>query len=219
MAIATWWTGDAQLELARLAGFEVQLCSDVDRIAALNQIDVDEVARRLANGHQSHIGSIDGTPATYGWVATRDVSLGELDLAFTLPARDRYLWDFGTLPAFRGNGMYPRLLAAIRGHERATADRLWIAYAPENVPSAVGIERAGFTTVGELSFDSRSRAALRRSGDVERARAAAQLFGVPLVEELLTTCWRCASGEGCGCRATGGACSCHVAPDWRRAAA
>jgi GNAT superfamily N-acetyltransferase len=39
--------------------------------------------------------------------------LASLGAAFALPERERYLWNFVTLPAHRGRGIYPRLLAAI----------------------------------------------------------------------------------------------------------
>jgi hypothetical protein len=189
-------------------------------MATVTGLDAAEVERRWVDGHRAYVATLDGVPASYGWVATGDVSLGELDLTFTLPERERYLWDFGTLPAFRGKGMYPRLLGAIRMQEQAEADRLWIIYAPENLPSGVGIGRAGFETVADLSFTPEGQAAVRPVGAFVRARRAAQLLGLPIVGEPLTSCWRCASESGCGCRADGDAsCSCHVAPGWPATAA
>jgi len=215
MAIATWWQGDVRPQLPELSGFTAERRTDLQFIADLNKIEPKEVAGRIDGGHRPYIASLNGAPAAYGWVATRGVSLGELDLNFALPAADRYLWDFATLPSFRGKGVYPALLDAIRRHEGPDAERLWIIYAPENLPSGVGIGRAGFQTVADLSYTSEGAVALRPIGTFLRARAAAQLLGVSIVGEPLTTCWRCAAGEGCGCRSSGNeTCSCHIAAGW-----
>lgn len=37
----------------------------------------------------------------------------EIDDRFAVPQADRYLWNFVTLPTYRGRGIYPRLLDAI----------------------------------------------------------------------------------------------------------
>src|SRR5690606_31856109 len=129
--------------------------------------------------------SVDGEPAGYGWVATHTCEIGELALRFDLPAGNRYLWDFATLPAFRGRGIYPALLSEIVRRECPPATRLWIIHAPENLPSGIGINRAGFITVAELSFDEGGRAALSPVGDANRAHAAAALLGLPLVHDEL----------------------------------
>jgi hypothetical protein len=138
-------------------------------------------------------------------VATLSASIGELALAFDLPAGDRYLWDFATLPEWRGRGIYPRLLRTIIDQEGEDGRRFWIIHAPENAASGSGIAKAGFTIVSDLSF--------LRDGGVgvaavvaERSRAGAALLGVPLFEAVLggaivSPCWRCvlagqASGSG-----------------------
>jgi hypothetical protein len=75
-----------------------------------------------------------GESVAYGWVADAGAAIGELDVAFRLEANDRYLWDFVTLPAWRGRGVYPHLLQAILRAEEG--GRFWIINAPENVASA-----------------------------------------------------------------------------------
>jgi hypothetical protein len=87
-----------------------------------------------------------------------------------------YLWNFVTLPAFRGRGIYPRLLEAIIEAESVEAETFWIAYAPENHASAAGIHKAGFRTVGQLRYTETGQPA---------------------------PCWRCMLGAcqtgGCSC--------------------
>jgi GNAT superfamily N-acetyltransferase len=124
---------------------------------------------------------IGAAPAAYGWVAPAGATIGELSLSFALPAGDRYLWDFATLPAWRGRGVYPRLLQAIVAGEAARAERLWIIHAPENGASARGIVRAGFVPVGRLSFRADGGADLLSLGEPARARVCAALLGVPLL--------------------------------------
>jgi hypothetical protein len=41
-------------------------------------------------------------PVGYEWVATRQASIGELDLLFELSSDDRYLSDLATLPGWQG---------------------------------------------------------------------------------------------------------------------
>jgi RimJ/RimL family protein N-acetyltransferase len=195
MALATWWNGDARPILRPLAGFTAALADDARELAELNRIPVTEVRARQAEGHRAYIGRLDGMAVTYGWVATGAASIGELGLAFTLPARERYLWDFATLPAWQGRGLYPRLLQAILASEVAEADRLWIIHAPENLPSGAGMSKAGFEPVGTLSFDASGRVSLRPTGEYERAAAGAQLLGVSLITEALAPCWHCSIGS------------------------
>ena len=76
-------------------------------------ITVAEVEQRRRAGHLHYVGYMDGTAVTYGWVATREASIGELNLVFPIAADSRYLWDFATLPKWQGKGLYPRLLQTI----------------------------------------------------------------------------------------------------------
>lgn len=196
MALATWWRGDALPPLTPISGLNVTVSDDVAGIARLTGLDRNEVEARLGAGHRVYVASLDGAAASYGWVATLSAAIGELDLAFALPAGDRYLWDFVTLPAWRGRGIYPRLLRAIVAQEGRAAARFWIIAAPENVASGKGIAKAGFAPVGDLSFLRERGVGTVAIGDGERARAGATLLGVALFEAIesgrvVSPCWRC----------------------------
>jgi GNAT superfamily N-acetyltransferase len=160
-------------------------------LAGLNRIPIEEVRARRRDGHRPYVGELHGTPVAYGWVATRLIAIGELDLSVELPSTDRYLWDFATQPAWQGRGLYPRLLQAILQQESRTAERFWIIYAPENLPSGAGMRKAGFTPAAELSFDADRQVRLAPLGAHKHARAAAELLGVPLVVDELAPCWCC----------------------------
>jgi len=159
-------------------------------MAALQGRTEAEMQRRFDAGHRAYVAWRDGVPAAWGWVATRTADIGELGSSFTIPAGERYLWNFVTLPTHRGQGIYPRLLEAIVRTESREAERFWIAYAPENHASGTGIRKAGFVALAELSFDAGGRAALR--GLVPGGgRIAARVLGLPEATDDLAPCWRC----------------------------
>lgn len=204
MALATWWRNDPLPHLPPLWGFTPDLAADDEEVARVNGLSLAEVRERRLDGHQPYLARLLGQAVGYGWVATRRAEIGELALSFVVPPSDRYLWDFGTLPAWRGQGFYPRLLQSILARESHTAERAWIIYAPENVPSALGIERAGFETVADLSFQRSGRPALKARRNIQRAQAAARLLGVPLDLDPVSACWRCGPGceTNCTCSTT-----------------
>lgn len=208
MALATWWASDPLMDLAPLPDFHVQLDADDSRLAVLNRISVAEVTRRRHAGHRPYVGSVDGLAVTYGWVATREASIGELNLAFPIAADTRYLWDFATLHNWQGKGLYPRLLQAIVQAEKA--EQFWIIRAPENLPSGAGMQKAGFRAVGQLSFQHDNSVGLVPFNLPERAHIGAALLGVPMIEDGLSPCWRCVEQVVCTCQRDPESCSCAV---------
>ena len=199
--------------LAPLAGLALRREEDPVAMAALQARTESEMERRFAAGHRAYVAWRDGAPAAWGWVATRAAEIGELASAFDIPRGERYLWNFVTLAAHRGLGIYPRLLDAIVRAESAEAERFWIAYAPENHASGAGIRKAGFTAVAELSFDRAGRAAVSATvpgGD----RAAARVLGLPVASAALAPCWRCVRAGRGAMACAEGACRCdYQRPD------
>lgn len=208
MALAAWWLNDPLMDLPHTPDFHAGAADDDRMMAQINRISLEEVQARRTNGHRPYVGYMGEKPVTYGWIASREASIGELNLRFELSSADRYLWDFATLPEWQGHGLYPRLLQAILQMEHG--ERFWIIHAPENLPSGAGMQKAGFQPVGQLSF--------RRDGGVglipfqlgERARIGAALLGVPLVENELSPCWRCIDQVVCTCQLNPASCSCVV---------
>jgi GNAT superfamily N-acetyltransferase len=210
MAFATWWRGDQLPVLTRIEGFFAGPTEDAALLARLARLEVAEVQRRLDEGHHAYIAWLKGQAVAYGWVATQTAHVGELDLTISLLApngaaaaqhgaprgADRYLWDFATLPDWRGRGIYPRLLQAILTTEQKNAERFWIIAAPENRASSAGISKAGFASVAHLSFQAAGQAGLVAIGSGERIGAAATLLQVPVLQAdprfALTPCWHCA---------------------------
>jgi len=208
MALATWWASDPLLDLAPLLDFHARLAADDAQLATINQISVAEVEQRRRAGHLPYVGYMDETAVTYGWVATREASIGELKLAFPIAAESRYLWDFATVAEWQGRGLYPRLLQAIVQAEQA--EHFWIIHAPENLPLGAGMQKAGFQAVGQLSFQRDNTLGLIPVGNPERARIGATLLGVALIADGLSPCWRCVDQVVCTCQLDPESCSCAV---------
>ncbi len=112
-------------------------------------------ARKLAEGCLGYIGQVhlpqsDSLLAvSYGWVNLKGETLGPTGFAFRPPATDVYLFDFATMPDYRGRGYYPAILSYILGELKAQGyKRAWIGTAPGNAVSARSIARTGFQLVG-----------------------------------------------------------------------
>ena len=192
MSFATFWIEDTLPAIASLPGFTAGPAFDWDELAEINHISHAEITDRLTNGHRPYVARIYGQPVGYGWLATRKVSIGELDINVELPSGDGYLWDFATLPDWQGRGLYPRLLQSILEQEIQNAKRFWIIHAPENLPPGAGMSKAGFEFVGQLSFTLDGKVGLAPYPDsTERARIGADLLQVPLIESALAPCWNC----------------------------
>jgi GNAT superfamily N-acetyltransferase len=198
MVLATWWQGDPELHLAPVPDFHAQLADDDAVVVRITHLGITDVGERRRAGHRPYIGSIGDTAVIHGWVATRTAVVSELPLVFPIPAGDCYLWDFVTVPTWQGKGLYQRLLHAIVRLE--DADRFWIIHAPENVPSSVGIQTAGFQALGQLAFQPDGSVGLIPIGRHVRAPFGAALLGVPLLDDGLSPCLRCMDQVVCRCQ-------------------
>jgi hypothetical protein len=174
----SWWRADPSAKLAHLPGFDVELAKDYQLLADMERLDLAEVLSRVGDGHRPYIARLGDVPVAYGWSAVEHASIGELGLEFAIPTGNRYLWDFATLPAWRGLGIYPRLLHTILWRESVEAQRFWIGHVDGNSASMRGILKAGFDRTGaterrlghELTFAAKEQSA--------RARACAELLGL-----------------------------------------
>jgi hypothetical protein len=108
---------DTLIPLASFPGFTAVPAVDWDELAEINHLSYAEVMDRRNNGHRPYVARMYGQPLAYGWLATSEISIGELDINVELPLDDRYLWDFATLPDWQGRGLYPRLLQSILEQE------------------------------------------------------------------------------------------------------
>jgi GNAT superfamily N-acetyltransferase len=169
---ATWWRGDPLPTLPPLPGFRVVLPDDDLLLADLTHLAKTTIQQRRADGHQPYLAYLRQDPVAYGWVASEHAAIDELDLAFAVPAESRYLWDFLTLPDWRGRGFYPRLLQAIVRRERASVQRLWLAMTADNPAAHRAVVKAGFQVVEALVREPTGRLHILMVGETERALAS-----------------------------------------------
>jgi GNAT superfamily N-acetyltransferase len=175
-----WWRGDRLPDLEPPPELTVELDPPPAEIQRIVDLGTDEIEQRFIEGNRAVLARIEGEPAASGWSTSGRVTIGELGLDFSLPPGNRYLWDFVTLPGWRGRGIYPQLLQAFLYGE-AGVERFWVGHDLENVASARGILKAGFLTVGEVYAVS-GVGPVFAAGDSaapERAGTAAELLGIP----------------------------------------
>jgi GNAT superfamily N-acetyltransferase len=177
----TWWRGDPLPDLPPIPDLVTEPAEDFRRLIELTGIDEGGIRERLAHNHRPWLARLGIEPVGYGWIAADQTAIPHLGLTLAYRPGDRYLWDFATLPPWRGRGIYPRLLQAMVRHDQE-ADRFWIGHDHANLASMRGIARAGFRTSGMLHHRPDAGYEFTASGPIERATAAASLLGVPLAE-------------------------------------
>jgi GNAT superfamily N-acetyltransferase len=182
MPFATWWRGDPIPDLPLLPGFSARRITRPDESQHITGLAEHRVLLRYQNAHRLYAAFLEDQPVGYGWMAMQTGGIEELDFSFAVPPRNGYLWDFVTLPAWRGRGVYPHLLQEIVRQE-AEIERFWIGYEERNEVSGRGIARAGFRVVGDLIVEGRRVTRFAVVDDGERARAAGELFELPLRHE------------------------------------
>jgi len=109
------------------------------------------VAPRLAHGDEFLGWLLDGRVVSFGWVTRQDRTVGPFQLAEV--SGRVFLYNFHTLEGYRGRGLYPALLLAIR-HVlgRENIEQLIIDVNVHNTASARGIEKGGFVLAAQVAF-------------------------------------------------------------------
>ncbi len=106
---------------------------------------------RFKHGDELFGWACGGRIVCFGWVTQRDRTVGPIRLA-EAPGR-LFLYNFHTLPDYRGRSLYPALLLAIR-HTQVSKQKseFIIDVNSINVASIRGIEKAGFIWMGRISY-------------------------------------------------------------------
>jgi ribosomal protein S18 acetylase RimI-like enzyme len=91
----------------------------------------------------------------YGWVTLEDKEeIGELGLHAHLEKGEAYIWDCVTLPAYRGQRLYPALLTYIIDVLRVEGfRRIWIGADTDNTASQSGMILVGFQPLADIVID------------------------------------------------------------------
>ena len=111
----------------------------------------EAILQRFNTGRHCYIGRVDGELATYGWVSFNQGGIGEFGLSMRFKADEAYIWDCATLMAYRGQHLYPALLAHILNQlHREGRQRVWIGANVENLHSQRGFIRVGFQPIVDI---------------------------------------------------------------------
>lgn len=127
-------------------------CEVAEELAsAMGLADPTPVFQRLRRGRHCYIGRSEGQIVAYGWITFDEEVIGGLDLRVRLLPGEAYIWDCATLPAYRGQRLYPALLTCMqRELQDAGCRRIWIGMDADNLPSRAGVARAGFQHVVDI---------------------------------------------------------------------
>jgi ribosomal protein S18 acetylase RimI-like enzyme len=124
---------------------------------AMGLDDAALVLERFARQRRCYGAWVGGTLVAYGWVTFDEEWIGELNLRIRLAPGEAYIWDCATLPAYRGQRLYPALLAHISSELRAEGfRRALIGADSDNLASQRGLLLAGFQPVADM-FETPAR--------------------------------------------------------------
>jgi hypothetical protein len=105
----------------------------------------------------------------YGWISFDEEGIGELGLIIRLGEGEAYIWDCATLLAYRGQRLYPALLAHMLAElQRAGFKRVWIGTDADNLPSQRGVALVGCQPVAEVTLAGDGAYATRGCPGVSR---------------------------------------------------
>lgn len=139
---------------------------EAESVAALAQaMGLDAPAltlARFAAGKRCYGAWVDGQLAAYGWVTFDEEGIGELGLRLCLSPGEAYIWDCATLPAYRGQRLYPALLAHVIRMLRAEGVRqVLIGADTDNLASQQGFVLVGFQPVADMLRKASGQMVLR----------------------------------------------------------
>lgn len=132
---------------------EVGLAHIADLAVAMNLPTPEPIRQRLDSNRRCFSLRLAGQIVSYGWVTRGVECVGELERQFHLRDDEAYIWDCGTVPAWRGQRCYSALLSRLiyRLHHEGIP-RIWIGASRQNQPSIQGIANAGFQRVIDLTY-------------------------------------------------------------------
>ena len=132
---------------------ELGLADIADLAAAMELPTAEPILRRLQSNRRCFSLKSASQIAAYGWVTRGAECVGELERQFNLYDDEAYIWDCGTLPAWRGQRCYSALLNQLiyRLHHEGVP-RIWIGASLQNQPSIRGFANAGFQPVVDVAY-------------------------------------------------------------------
>ncbi|MBK9713568.1 MAG: GNAT family N-acetyltransferase [Kouleothrix sp.] len=158
---------------ARVQAEFAEVCGDdLEELAGAMSLPTPEpIRQRLRGGRRCFSLRIAGEIAAYGWITRGPELVGELEREFHLHDDEAYIWDCGTVPAWRGRRCYSALLSQLVRQLRSEgAPRIWIGASRLNRASICGIINAGFDPVIDLTYCRLARLTLMRISQAPTAR-------------------------------------------------
>ena len=123
--------------------------------SAMGFDDLTPVLQRFRMGSRCYIVRADDKIVAYGWISFDEEHIGELGLSIRLNEGEAYIWDCGTLPAYRGLRIYPALLGYMLDElQNADFQRVWIGTNADNLPSQVGVALVGCQPILDVVRDT-----------------------------------------------------------------
>ena len=193
MSLYTFSKADTLPSINAPVGLQIQESTDSALLARIGSTMVEEVIQRLANDHVAFVAYLNDEPTAFGWMARGKAKIGELNHEMVMPVGNRYLWNFRTMEAYRGLGIYPTLLRYIIQHEGDKANRFWIIHAPENKSSMKGIQKAGFQYVGKLYINNNGIATIEDTTTANIYQGLLEKMSISLSNEEPASFWNCSS--------------------------
>ncbi len=193
MSLYTFSHSDKLTSVKIPAGLRLEASTDIRLLSIIGNTTAEDVTKRLANDNLAYVAWINNQPAAFGWMARDNAKIGELNHEFILPQGNRYLWNFRTLEAYRGLGIYPALLQYILQHGDDDANRFWIIHAPENNASLKGIQKAGFEYVGKLYLNENDKATIEYNETTLAFQEELEYMDITLSAQTASSCWNCSS--------------------------
>jgi GNAT superfamily N-acetyltransferase len=153
--------------LLPLPEFHCERVADVPLLANLHQVNLANIEARLSDANTAYVAYLEDEPVGYGWSGANSVGVADVFWPITPP--NCGLWDFFTLQAARGRGIYPQLLQAILRTEQDEAEQFWIGHRLDNAASQRGIEKAGFQRVNYVVLTPERQLRLVPRGNLARS--------------------------------------------------
>ncbi len=192
MSLYTFSSNNSLPFIKPVSGLQVKVCNNTKLLSVMAGVPEAAVEKRLDEDHVAFLATINEHPAAFGWIATSKAVIGELNHTMVLPRRNRYLWNFRTLEAYRGLGIYPALLQHIIRTDGDNADRFWIIHAPENKSSLNGIVKAGFEYTGKL-YTNNGITLIEKTNISTSHKELLTGLNIFLSAATPASCWNCSS--------------------------
>ena len=122
----------------------------------LDNVEFEIVKERIAAGNLIFTAWYRSKVVGYLFASTKDCEVGEVEDVLTVLEGEVYLYDAFTSAGFRGNRIYPALLATACSYFKTREYSFALIFTREsNVNSVKGIERAGFSCYQVVQFENK----------------------------------------------------------------